>query len=103
MNDKHLVVSIEFFVEKYSVKIFAFIDCEATAIVFIDTFFAHDHRFSLTQLQNSRILEIADERSISSDQIRDFVSLRLEVFTHSEQILFFVTNLSHYSVILEIK
>ena len=103
MNGKHLVVSIELSVEKYSVKIFALIDCEATAIAFIDTSFAHDHRFPLTQLQNPRILEIADGRPISSGQVRDFASLRLEVFTHSEQTLFFVTNLSHYPVILGIK
>ena len=103
MNDRHLILSIELSVEKYFVKIIALIDSEATSIVFVDIVFAQKHRFALKALLIFRVLKFVDDRSISIDQIKHIISLRLEIAFHEETLLFFLTDLDHYSVILDIK
>jgi hypothetical protein len=80
----------------------ALIDCGATGKSFIDENFARQHQWDLIPLNEPRVLEVIDGRCISSGTITHVVKLPFSIGNHGEELIAFVTNLGHYSLVLGI-
>ena len=82
---------------------YALIDSGASATGFIDFKFAVAHRFQLTRLKRSIILNVVDGRAIVSDKITHYVEAPMRVSVYQEKLVFLITSLDHYPIVLGIK
>jgi hypothetical protein len=76
------------------------VDSGATGKGFIDESFAHSHKLTLFKLRNPRRLNVVDGRPSSAGDITYVVKLDMEIKGHKEKMLFYVTKLGKYDVIL---
>jgi hypothetical protein len=76
------------------------LDSGATGKGFIDEAFAHTHQLTLYQLRNSRRLNVVDGRPSSAGDITHVAKLNMEIKGHKEKMLFYVTKLGKYDIIL---
>jgi hypothetical protein len=76
------------------------LDSGATGKGFIDESFAHSNKLTLYELRNRRRLNVVDGRPLSAGYITHVVKLHMEIKGHREKMLFYVTKLGKYNVIL---
>lgn len=76
------------------------LDSGATGKGFIDESFAHSNKLTLYELRNRRRLNVVDGRPSSAGDITHVVKLHMEIKGHREKMLFYVTKLGKYNVIL---
>ncbi|KAM4061999.1 hypothetical protein HRG_013492 [Hirsutella rhossiliensis] len=76
------------------------LDSGATGKGFIDESFAHANKLTLYELRNRRRLNVVDGRPSSAGDITHVVKLNMEIKGHKEKMLFYVTKLGKYNVIL---
>ena len=76
------------------------LDLGATRKGFIDESFAHTNKFTLYKLRNRRRLNVVDRRPSSAGDITYVVKLDMEIKGYKEKMLFYVTKLGKYDVIL---
>ncbi|KID81404.1 retrotransposon nucleocapsid protein [Metarhizium guizhouense ARSEF 977] len=82
------------------VKTSSMLDSGATGKGFIDESFAHHNKFTFHKLRNRRRLNVVDGRPSSAGDITHVVKLNLEIKGHKEKMLFYVTKLGKYDIIL---
>ncbi|KJK73703.1 hypothetical protein H634G_11003 [Metarhizium anisopliae BRIP 53293] len=82
------------------VKTNSMIDSGATGKGFIDESFAHHNKFTFHKLRNRRRLNVVDGRPSSAGDITHVVKLNMEIKGHKEKMLFYVTKLGKYDIIL---
>jgi len=83
-----------------SIRTNSMLDSGATGKGFIDEAFAHTHQLTLYQLRNSRRLNVVDGRPSSAGDITHVAKLNMEIKGHKEKMLFYVTKLGKYDIIL---
>ncbi|KAM4064125.1 hypothetical protein HRG_007147 [Hirsutella rhossiliensis] len=76
------------------------LDSGATGKGFIDESFAHTNKLTLYELRNRRRLNVVDGRPSSAGDITHVVKLNMDIKGHKEKMLFYVTKLGKYNVIL---
>lgn len=76
------------------------LDSGATGRGFIDESFAQKHHFTLHELRNPRRLNVVDGRPSSAGDITHIVKLNQSINGHVEKMLFYVTKLGKYDIIL---
>ncbi|KJZ69408.1 hypothetical protein HIM_11204 [Hirsutella minnesotensis 3608] len=76
------------------------LDSGATGKGFVDESFAHDHKFTLHKLRNRRRLNVVDGRPSSAGDITHVAQLDMDIKGHKEKMLFYVTKLGKYDIIL---
>jgi RNase H-like domain found in reverse transcriptase/Reverse transcriptase (RNA-dependent DNA polymerase)/Integrase zinc binding domain/Chromo (CHRromatin Organisation MOdifier) domain/Integrase core domain len=76
------------------------LDSGATGKGFIDESFAHTNKLTLYKLRNRRRLNVVDGRPSSAGDITHVVKLVMEIKGHREKMLFYVTKLGKYKIIL---
>lgn len=76
------------------------LDSGATGRGFIDESFAQKHLFTLYELRNPRRLNVVDGRPSSAGDITHVAQLNQSINGHLEKMLFYVTKLGKYDVIL---
>src|SRR6185312_11942985 len=76
------------------------LDSGATGKGFIDETFAHTNKFAFYKLRNRRRLNVVDGRPSSAGDITHVVKLHMDIKGHKEKILFYVTKLGKYDIIL---
>ena len=72
----------------------------ATRKGFIDESFAHSNKLTLFKLRNRRRLNVVDGRPSSAGDITHVVKLDMEIKEYKEKMLFYVTKLRKYNIIL---
>lgn len=82
------------------VKTDSMLDSGATGKGFIDESFAHHNKFTFHKLRNRRRLNVVDGRPSSAGDITHVVKLNMEIKGHKEKMLFYVTKLGKYDIIL---
>lgn len=76
------------------------LDSGATGKGFIDESFAQSNKLTLYKLRNRRRLNVVDGRPSSAGDITHVAKLDMEIKGHKEKMLFYVTKLGRYDVIL---
>ena len=76
------------------------LDSGATGKGFIDEAFARNNKFTFHKLRNRRRLNVVDGRPSSAGDITHVVKLNMEIKGHKEKMLFYVTKLGKYDIIL---
>ena len=76
------------------------LDSGATGKGFIDESFAHSNKLTLFELRNRRRLNVVDGRPSSAGDITHVVKLDMDIKGHKEKMLFYVTKLGKYDIIL---
>jgi hypothetical protein len=94
MESKHLVVNCLLKIEEKIIDIYALIDCEATAIAFIDKDFVRHHQLKEQKLIESSELEVIDRRPIESGTITTMAKPNLEICGHQNQLPASLQNLA---------
>ena len=99
-DGNHLVVACMLKDNEKEIFFYIMIDDEATRYAFMNEDFARCQKLSLYKLKESRGLEIFDGRTTSSEDITHIVKEHLKIEQHTETLLFFVTKLEHYLMML---
>lgn len=76
------------------------LDSGASGKGFIDETFAHANKLTFYELRNRRRLNVVDGRPSSAGDITHIVKLYMEIKGHKEKMLFYVTKLGKYDIIL---
>jgi hypothetical protein len=76
------------------------LDSGATGKGFIDETFAHTNKFTLYKLRTRRRLNVVDGRPSSAGDVTHVAKLNMEIKGHKEKMLFYVTKLGKYDIIL---
>lgn len=76
------------------------LDSGATGKGFIDETFAHTNKLTFYKLRNRRRLNVVDGRPSSAGDITHIVKLHMNIKGHKENMLFYVTKLGKYDIIL---
>jgi hypothetical protein len=82
------------------IKTKAMLDSGATGKGFVDESFAHLNKLTLYKLRHRRRLNVVDGRPSSAGDITHVVKLDMEIKGHKEKMLFYVTKLGKYDIIL---
>ena len=82
---------------------YALADSGGSATAFMDFKFAVAHRFHFIKLQRPIVLNVVDGRTISSGKITHYVEAPMRISLHQEKLIFPITSLGHYPVVLGIK
>ena len=76
------------------------LDLGATRKGFIDESFAYTNKFTLYKLRNRRRLNVVDRRPSLASDITHVVKLNIEIKGYKEKMLFYITKLRKYDIIL---
>jgi len=101
-EDLHMVVSCSLSFNINVVATHALLDCGATGFAFMDETFTQTHQLPCFRLKQPRILEVIDGRPISSGNITEVAQAVLNIQGHREKVLFYLTSLGHYPIVLGI-
>jgi len=82
------------------IKTKAMLDSGATGKGFVDESFAQTNKLTLYKLRNRRRLNVVDGRPSSAGDITHVAKLNMEISGHKEKLLFYVTRLGKYDIIL---
>ena len=69
----------------------------------MDFKFAVAHCFQLTKLKRPITLNVVDGRAIVSGEITHYVEASMRISVHQEKLVFLITSLGHYPIVLGIK
>ncbi|KAJ6436324.1 mRNA 3 end-processing YTH1 [Purpureocillium lavendulum] len=83
-----------------SIKTNAMLDSGATGKGFVDESFAHANNLTLYKLRNRRRLNVVDGRPSSAGDITHVAKLEMDIKGHKDRMLFYVTKLGKYDIIL---
>jgi hypothetical protein len=78
------------------------IDCGITGYAFVDEDYTRCNHLPLYLLKFPRNLTVIDGRHVTSMAITHITYTGLAIQNHQEDILFFVTKLGHYPIVLGI-
>jgi hypothetical protein len=102
MNGEHLVITCTLDINNKRIRTFALMDCGATEFTFIDSDFVSHHLLKTKILSMPRQLEVIDGRPIESGDITHIAYGQLDINSHIEKLLLFITKLGHYPIVLGI-
>ncbi len=103
MNNDHLVLSDNLESNKINVNLSVLIDINVIDYAFIDDSFAQRHSLLCFSLSEICILQKFDDQSVVFDSITHYALVKLWVSSEKlEEIFFYVTQLSQFSVVLDL-
>ncbi len=103
MNNDHLVLSDNLESNKINVNLSVLIDINVIDYAFIDDSFAQRHSLLCFSLSEICTLQKFDDQSVIFDSITHYALVKLRVSSEElEEILFYVTQLSQFSVVLDL-
>jgi hypothetical protein len=82
------------------IKTKSMLNLGATRKGFIDKSFAHTNKLTLYKLRNRRRLNVVNRRPSLAGDITYVVKLNMEIKGHKEKMLFYITKLRKYDIIL---
>jgi len=103
MNNDHLVFSDNLESNKINVNLSVLIDINVIDYAFIDDSFAQRHFLLCFSLSEICTLQKFDNQSVIFNSITHYALVKLRVLSEKlEEILFYVTQLSQFSVVLNL-
>jgi len=103
MDNDHLVLSDNLESNKINVNLSVLIDIDVIDYAFIDDSFAQRHFLFCFSLSEICILQKFDDQSVVFDSITHYALVKLRVPSEElEETLFYVTQLSQFSVVLDL-
>ncbi len=103
MNNDHLVFSDNLESNKINVNLSVLIDINVIDYAFIDDSFAQRHSLLCFSLSEICTLQKFNNQSVIFNSITHYALVKLQVLSEKlEEILFYVTQLSQFSVVLDL-
>jgi len=103
MNNDHLMLSDNLESNKINVNLSVLIDINVIDYAFIDDSFAQRHFLSCFSLFEICILQRFDDQSVVFNSITHYALVKLRVSSEKlKETLFYVTQLSQFSVVLDL-
>jgi len=103
MNNDHLMLSDNLENNKINVNLSVLIDIDIIDYAFIDDFFAQRYSLFCFSLSEICILQKFDDQSIVFNLITHYTLVKLQVSNKElEETLFYITQLSQFSVVLNL-
>jgi len=87
---------------QFKVLVFALIDSEVFAYVFMNKFFAQQHHFFLHQLTHSHRLQEFDDQVTLINDIIYIVEITMILDEHIEKLFFYIIELNQYFIIMSL-
>jgi hypothetical protein len=82
------------------VKTYTIKNSSAIGEIFLNESFAQKYNLTITKLDQSLRLQVIDSRDSSAGNITYNAQLQLQLGDHKEQILYYMTKLGQYNIIL---
>jgi len=103
MNNDHLMLSDNLESNKINVNLSVLIDINVIDYAFIDDSFAQKHFLLCFSLSEICILQRFDDQSVVFNSITHYALVKLQVSSKKlKETLFYVTQLSQFSVVLDL-
>jgi len=103
MNNDHLMLSDNLESNKINVNLFVLIDINVIDYAFIDDSFAQRHFLLCFSLFEICTLQKFDNQSVVFNSITHYTFVKLQVLSEKlEETLFYITQLSQFSVVLDL-